>query len=107
MVLGPDFGALGWGPLKLGKFKLGQARLGIAGATSEQTADLARIIRQWKSSASLRLEIVFAFTPRSGSLFRLGSFKLGSARDARKPVGTHCALGRVVLGSFRLGSHYE
>lgn len=58
--LGPDFGALGWGPMQL-PFTLGETLLGLAGATEAQVTELVRIVLRWKAASSLPVSIFFRF----------------------------------------------
>lgn len=100
VVLGPNFGTLGWTPLVL-PFALGSSYLGIVGATPAQFSDLARIILAWKSAASFPLTIVCRFggAPLLGVGLAL-PFKLGGAAGTgciRRAVGEQALLGATAL----------
>lgn len=113
IVLGPNFGSLGWGPLKLGSCKLGAAVLGIGGMTHAQAVLLVKIIRRRKDATSKPIAIVYRFGdfPVLGMGVKLGACKLGGSDGsgyARQPVGECAALGKNTLGPwFKLGTHYK
>lgn len=65
VIVGPNFGTLGWGPMTF-PFPLdGTAILGVSGVTQTQLNDIAHLVRRWKDAAALPLDIVFRF---AGSL---------------------------------------
>ena len=109
VVLGPDFGVLGWTPLVL-PFSLGASFLGVIGARSAQFSDLVRIILAWKSASSFPLAIVcrFGAAPLLGVGLNL-PFILGGAAGTgyiRRPVGEQALLGAPLL-PFALWGGYS
>lgn len=70
IVIGPNFGTLGWVPMTFPFLLDGSAILGVSGATESQLNDIAHIIRKWKDGAALPLDVVICFP---GSLVLTGA----------------------------------
>ena len=62
IILGPDYGTLGWAPQTLPFTLDTDGVLGISGMTFAQLQDIARLIRLWKDAGALPIKLVFRFT---------------------------------------------
>jgi hypothetical protein len=92
IILGPDYGSLGWGPLKM-PFKLGSVIMGVAGMTRAQAIDLIRILRGGKTADSVPIAIVWRFG--DGPMMGMGlkmPFVLGGSK------GSGVARMRIMAG---------
>jgi hypothetical protein len=113
LILGPDYGALGWTGTALGaNFVLGASSLGLTGISEAQVSDIIRLFRKWKDAEALMVEIIFLIdgeAPLLGYNFTLGSSALGGAAGqgvAVRPITSQDALGNFVLGRTLLGVNY-
>lgn len=61
IILGPDYGSLGWSPMGSPLPGPVVPVLGIAGMTANQLADIARLVRMWKTAAATPVKLVFRF----------------------------------------------
>lgn len=61
IILGPNYGSLGWTPQAWPLPLDGRTVFGIAGMTPAQLADIAHLARKWKIGASLPVRFVFRF----------------------------------------------
>jgi hypothetical protein len=102
VVLGPNYGSLGWGPLTL-PFKI-PFMMGISGMSRGQALDLVRIIRAGKTADSIPIAIVWRF----GDVQLMGGglkipFKIGGAVARMSPM-VGAAIGKQL--PMRMGIWY-
>jgi hypothetical protein len=99
VVIGPDYGALGWVPLLLGSWTLGEDSLGITNLQPLQVDALKRIVLKWKQVFSYPLRIVFLFDDATPlGLAVLGQMVLGGGSLAVASMGEVHELGKMRLG---------
>lgn len=99
VVVGPNYGSLGWKANKLGSWVLGQDMLGISGTTQQQILNVGRIALQWRQAFSFPLSVVFLFDDAVplGS-WVLGQTVLGQGSSATLYMGELRGLGFAKLG---------
>jgi hypothetical protein len=102
VLIGPNYGTLGWKANKLGQWALGQNMLGITGASQQQVRTVARVALKWKQVFSFPLRVVFLFDDAVPLGFaKLGTIKLGQGGAARLLMGDRRPLGIIKLGSIK------
>lgn len=102
MVLGPNYGSLGWTGCKLGEVVLGAATLGIGNADPLQVQAIPRIILKWKHAWSFPLRVLFLFGDAEPlGMAELGSTLLGVGGVAVVEMGSARTLGSAILGTHK------
>ncbi len=108
VILGPDFGALGIGPLTM-PFALGPGTLG-ATATVDQVRAIKRQILKWKDTHGFPVGIILRFgdVPLLGVVLSM-PFVLGGSKGSGKAfwrLGSGNLLGEMTM-PFTLGGGYD
>lgn len=103
VVIGPNFGSVGWPGAIVGTAVVGSSTVGLGTGTALQIAALKRLIIQWKQAFAVPLRIILRFGDASiVGLAVVGSAMVGVGAVTEVVMTDHRVVGTAVVGEAPL-----
>jgi hypothetical protein len=103
VVLGPNFGTVGWLGCLVGTAVVGTSTVGLGNGTTQQLAGIKRLIIQWKQAFAIPLRFVLVFgDPPIVGLAIVGGAVVGGGQTTEVQMVDPRTVGTAIVGEAPL-----